>query len=305
LYKSTPESEPCALVDPLPKAILVHFSGKFKEAFPATSPLLINQSNQKTAYTLTVGTKEANLTALKWMVQCCSGRGIVQVERNTFFQYARVLEVAEALDIPILCKQLNFHMKKIAETQVPIEDVQLVYHHLPTSSPIRQLVVESIGNAIWNRTLQYAWAYRKFRDENLEYAAEVSEHLAKLRAPQIEAEKAARKEQRKEERKEKRAKHREWNARQEQRQNQCYMTMADLEQKMGATTVTKTKKIQGVEARKATNGQSYYHFNLKDLGVGRNVVVPTTQPKQWVSAYAPQPVPYTRDCPRQKDICPL
>jgi hypothetical protein len=216
-----------AIGDPLPKNVLTHLSNVMRDALvkkPGSKPLPDNNNNNnnnniitnddKTSIVLIGGAKAASFAVFKWMVSCCSGQDIQKFEDMPFIRYVRVLEVLETLDVPILKKQLTTRTKDIASRQIPANDIKAIYASVPANTPIRDLAIQSIGNAIYEKRLKNWPAYQALRTQIPEYEADIKEFLAVKRTPEIaaanDARRAAKKAYWTAKREEAKAKHEAW-----------------------------------------------------------------------------------------------
>lgn len=151
--------------------MLTHFSGYFKNRFPDANEHhdLPAGADGKTFATVYGGAKQAYMVIIKWMIESCKANTIVPVATESFFRSIYILQVAEALSVPLVEKEMQTRLERIAAVQIPIADLRLIYEHFPRGTKYRTVAIKSIGDAVFERRLR-GWAvYKKFRDECREY----------------------------------------------------------------------------------------------------------------------------------------
>lgn len=268
--------------------MLVHFSEVMNDAFSTRSDLTGLE------FTITGLLKAAWSSILKWMLLCCSAKGVTQFESMTFVNFIHVLEAASSLKVPLLCEQLRFRIEKQFEKQLHIERVKEIYKYLPPNHPFRRRAVEHICGKIRGEGLRGWHHYIQFKQENTEYEADVDACLAHLSAQDREVRqaewKAAMKEEEKKVRKEKRAfglaKKREflqYRAEQEKAGPGNYRKYADWQRDMqlarGETPESFVEKHDTVKARVGQNaggGKKWLHMPLEAVMRGGCFDLPNT-----------------------------
>lgn len=139
------------------------------------------------------GVKHAHLVVFRWMLACCKDTGVAKIDWLPFAKYIRILEAAEILHVEPVQDDMWGRMHRIAQKQVHVDDVRMVYLNYHKSSPVRQLVIRSIGDAVFERRLRNFGAYKVFKGECAEYEADIYEYLrGKRRGVYEEQQRAAR-----------------------------------------------------------------------------------------------------------------
>lgn len=122
----------------------------------------------------------------RWMGMSASAGTNIKIstvkEGLTYMDYHRVGEVAIYLDMEVLRKQSRDAMKAIAATQVPLDQVKLVYNatDIDFLSMPRRLIRESIGKARLQHRLKSAADYEAYGEENPAFRKDVEGWIAHL-----------------------------------------------------------------------------------------------------------------------------
>lgn len=169
-WRETPEAEPVMLYDSFPKNLATAFSASLNAFFhPLNQTSLTNfhQAGSK-SFTIVGGCPESHRNVLAWMLACCDGKGVQGfqfVGKHAFYSCAVAYSSACLLEVPYLQGHLKERLQKIAARQVHSEDVELIFSDPSMSGPhpIKQLVCESIGYAIWEKRLAMRSRYEKLR----------------------------------------------------------------------------------------------------------------------------------------------
>ncbi|KMU79701.1 hypothetical protein CISG_02119 [Coccidioides immitis RMSCC 3703] len=139
-------------------------------------------------------------------------------------------------------------MDKMSKSQVPIKDVRIIYENFPRDALARQIVIRSIGDAIFERRLRRWDLYKDFKLECIEYDDDIYSYIEGKKRAIREAEMLE-------------------NRRQERRRRKKggskeYQPVA----REPPQVVNKT--VQGVVTRKGRGAQpTYVRVGLEDLGV--------------------------------------
>lgn len=122
---------------------------------------------------------EAFRFILHWMLDTSkSGESEQIAETVSFTELIHCTAVNELLVVPMALKdQVNRHLAKIADDQVPIEDVKAVYAEFTADHPARSMVIESIGKAYLEERLRDENAYYKYSNENEQFKKDLQQYL--------------------------------------------------------------------------------------------------------------------------------
>ncbi|EGE79901.1 hypothetical protein, variant [Blastomyces dermatitidis ATCC 18188] len=185
LHASTQDATPQPIYDTYPLWLATHFSYYIKDCFPAKhEPTVARKGcNGTNAVTIYGGVAQAHLVVFRWMLACCKGarHGYAKIDRLPFAKYTRILEAAEILDVYAVQDDMWVRMNRMADKQIYIDDVRMVYANFPKSAPVRMLVIRSIGDALFERRLRNFGAYKAFKAECAEYEADIYEYLLERR----------------------------------------------------------------------------------------------------------------------------
>ncbi|KAM5430721.1 hypothetical protein McanMca71_005202 [Microsporum canis] len=183
MHATSPDEAPQVLFNAIPKNMIAYFSPVLKDCFPAIGVARVNRQGcdgEKVA-TLYGGLKQAFIIIFNWMTKSCEGQGLAWIERMNYTKYARVFEAAKLLCVELVSEDMLTRMNKMANTQIRIEDVRLIYQFFPKHSEPRQIVIRSIGDAVFDRRLR-AWAlYKEFKIDCREYDYDIYEYVEKKR----------------------------------------------------------------------------------------------------------------------------
>jgi cellular nucleic acid-binding protein len=116
-----------------------------------------------------------------WMLDTCkSGETEKISDQLTFTDLAHCMMVNELLAVPVVLKdQVARLLAKIADNQVPLEDVKALYARTAIDHPARSMVVESIGKAYLEQRLRDGGAYYNYYHENEEFKKDLEQHIHK------------------------------------------------------------------------------------------------------------------------------
>lgn len=168
----------------IPKSLAMYFSPVIKDCFPSKHIKHVNREgcDGKNKITVSGVIKPAYVLLFEWMLTSGKEDGRSRVSRLPFAKYARIYEAAEILQVNYVRDEMLYRMNRIADGQVPAEDVRIVYAAYPKNHLVRQIVIRSIGVAILNRTLRHWALYIDIRTDIAEYDYDISEYtMAKKR----------------------------------------------------------------------------------------------------------------------------
>ncbi|KAK2867878.1 hypothetical protein FQN49_003381 [Arthroderma sp. PD_2] len=258
MHATNRDEAPQVLFNAIPKNLIGYFSPVLKDYFPAIGTSHVNRQGCDGAKVATLygGLKQAFIIIFNWMIKSCEGRGLAWIERMNYTKYARIFEAAKMLCVEPVRSDMLARMNKMANTQIRVEEVRLIYQFFPKHSEPRQIVIRSIGDAVFGRRLR-AWAlYKEFKIECREYDNDIYEYVEAKRRAIAEEEKKQR--QIENRGRGKRTGQGQWQHNQEAEKV--------VDSKTGNQVVT--KKVAGVVSRKAKGGQpSYVKITLDKFGV--------------------------------------
>ncbi|EAS32747.1 uncharacterized protein CIMG_03771 [Coccidioides immitis RS] len=249
-HASFEDDTPTVICNAMPKAVVKHFSPFLDDCFPPADKLHVRRKGCDGATHVTIcgGVKAAFIYIFQWMLASCRGTGLQRIERLEFAQYARLHEAATLLGIPRIQQEMATRMDKMSKSQVPIKDVRIIYENFPRDALARQIVIRSIGDAIFERRLRRWDLYKDFKLECIEYDDDIYSYIEGKKRAIREAEMLE-------------------NRRQERRRRKKggskeYQPVA----REPPQVVNKT--VQGVVTRKGRGAQpTYVRVGLEDLGV--------------------------------------
>ncbi|PGG96113.1 hypothetical protein GX51_07978 [Blastomyces parvus] len=185
LHASTQDATPVPIYDTYPLWLATHFSDYMRDCFPAKHEPSVARKGCNGTDTVIVygGVAQAHLVIFRWMLACCKGprSGRTKIDRLPFAKYARILEAAEILDVYPVQDDMWTRMNRMADKQIYIDDVRMVYANFPKSASVRMLVIRSIGDALFERRLRNFRAYKEFKAECAEYEADIYAYLRERR----------------------------------------------------------------------------------------------------------------------------
>ncbi|ERF72647.1 hypothetical protein EPUS_05701 [Endocarpon pusillum Z07020] len=196
----------------VPLEALTQLSGYFRDAFPvvteASQESLIpnigpDQHNREASFapaqvahvpggpisiTIMGGDALADETfkiILRWILDTYKSGETEQIsDKLSFTDLIHCMGVAELLAVPVALKdQFYQRLAKIADDQVPLDDVKALYAHATTDHPARSMVVESVGNAYLEKRLKNRNAYYEYSDENEEFKKDLQRYMAEKNTP--------------------------------------------------------------------------------------------------------------------------
>ncbi|KAF3491579.1 uncharacterized protein GIQ15_01096 [Arthroderma uncinatum] len=257
MHAINPKEAPQVLFDAIPKNMVTYFSAVLKDCFPSKDTGHANRPgcDGKEIATVYGGLKQAFIIVFDWMVKSCEGRGLIWIERMNYTKYARIFEAAKLLDVELVYNDMLARMNKMANTQIRVEEVRKIYQSFPKNSEPRQIVIRSIGDAVFDRRLR-AWAlYKEFKIECREYDDDIYEYVQSKHRVIAE------------ERKQRQVRNRGNMRRAGQSQPQQDKEVENTPDPKAEDQVV-TKKVTGVVSRKGKGGHpSYVKITLDKFGV--------------------------------------
>lgn len=250
------------LYDEIPKDVVTHFSTMLKDCFPPPDQHHASRlgCDGKTSATVYGGVKPAFIAIFNWMLKSCEGTGLSRIDFVNFAKYARIFEAATILGVSIVRNDMLTRMNRMADKQIRIDDVKIIYGSFAKESVPRQIVIRSIGDAVFDRRIIGWQPYKDFRMECYDYDDDIYEYVQAKRNAVARAEKAERLE----------AQRRKGKS--EARQNG---TNKHRDSKKPYTSESGTpeeqvviKKVSAIVSRKGKKGQpSYAKIPLEQFGV--------------------------------------
>ncbi|KKY24786.1 hypothetical protein UCRPC4_g02316 [Phaeomoniella chlamydospora] len=182
-YRPYDEVETQVLYDNFPRNVLITFSKLFQAQFPPVRQVSVTDMTKPMAQTAVIvgGRIEAYREIFTWMLECCQGRGLQdfpRVQREMYWRYATVVEASQILQIDILLYEITERLTAIGRAQVHSEDVRKVFLTLPKGNIVRNLIIESIGNAILERRLKAWTVYNTVQEEFPDFEHGLDNYLA-------------------------------------------------------------------------------------------------------------------------------
>ncbi|EFQ98115.1 hypothetical protein MGYG_01153 [Nannizzia gypsea CBS 118893] len=258
MHAASPNDTPQVLLNVIPRNLIAYFSPVLKDCFPTANIAHVNRRgcDRRTIATIYGSLKPAFIIIFSWMMKSCEGQGLVWIERMNYTKYARVFEAAKILSVDLVCEDMLNRMNKMANTQIHVDDVMLIYHFFPKESEPRQIVIRSIGDAVFERRLR-GWAqYKEFKIQCRDYDYDIYEYVERKRRD-------AAKEKRKQRQFENKSKRRLAG------KNQLPQAWEaeDTKDQQASDKVT-AKKVTGVVSRKGKGGKpTYVSVTLDKFGV--------------------------------------
>lgn len=149
-------------------------------------------SDGETVATVYGGAKPAFITIFEWMLKSCEGTGLSRIEFVNFAKYAHIFEAATILGTSIVRNDMLTRMNRMADKQIRIDDVKAIYKDFAKGSVPRQIVIRSIGDAVFDRRIIDWKPYKNFRIECHAYDDDIYEYVQTKRSAVARAEKAER-----------------------------------------------------------------------------------------------------------------
>lgn len=266
-------------------------SGHFAKAFNALplSQIPLSELKPKSDSTVVIegGRFEVYRDILAWILRCGEAGKTVTfrwLSSPCFFDYGLVLLACEKLQVNVLQAQVLIRMQDIAALQVHSVDVERVFSAIPGPHNFRDMICQSIGQAMWEGRLQAMAAYKRLFGIK-EYAEfkdgtdAVYEKLEKQWHKTLEGKIA------KKEKEEKDQKAEEKREAAEQRREQTFKRAAAKRHNVEPSQITRIGKKEytvstaGRQVRKGQGGRpGFVQLDLDTLGVTRREFRPAESP---------------------------
>jgi hypothetical protein len=188
-HQESEGSEPVLGYEAFPKALAIAFSGYIAKAFNAVPlsqiPLSEMKPKSKTQVLIKGGKRHVHEEVLDWIYSCGkAGKTVTFRWFNTpaFYDYALVYLSCQKLEVNVLQAQVQARMRDIAAIQVHSIDVERVFTAFSGLHMFKDMVNQSIGQALWDRRLQAYGAYKALlkMEEYSEFKAGTDDVYAKL-----------------------------------------------------------------------------------------------------------------------------
>lgn len=167
-HQATEDGDEKVLMYPaFPKELAIAFSGYVAKAFNALPLSQIPASEMKpkseSQVTITGGKLEAHEEVLNWILRCGQAGKTVSFrwfQSPAFHDYGMVFFSCEKLQVNVLQAQILARMQNIAAVQVHSIDVERVFSTIFGPHKFKQMICQSIGQAMWDGRLKAAGAYK-------------------------------------------------------------------------------------------------------------------------------------------------
>jgi Skp family chaperone for outer membrane proteins len=167
-HQATEDGDEKVLMYPaFPKELAIAFSGYVAKAFNAVPLSQIPASEMKpkseSQVTITGGKLEAHEEVLNWILRCGQAGKTVTFrwfQSPAFHDYGMVFLSCEKLQVNVLQAQILARMQNIAAVQVHSIDVERVFSTILGPHKFKQMICQSIGQAMWDGRLKAAAAYK-------------------------------------------------------------------------------------------------------------------------------------------------
>jgi hypothetical protein len=166
-HQATEDGEKVILYENFPKDLAVTFSGFVAKAFNAVPlsqiPLSEPKPKSATSFLIKGGKREVHEEVLEWILACGkAGRTVAfrWLPSPAFYHYGLVLLSCQKLQINVLATQIQTRMRDVAAFQVHSIDVERVFTSFLGPHTYKDMVCESIGQALWEGRLQAFGAYK-------------------------------------------------------------------------------------------------------------------------------------------------
>lgn len=167
LHQATEESEAVVIQSAFPKELAIALSGFFARAFDALplSQIPVSELKPKSKSTVVIqgGEVESHREVLDWILSCGKAGKTVAfrwLQAPSFYHYALVFLSCEKLQVSVLQAQVLARMKDIAAVQVHSIDVERVFSSISGPHRFKDMICQSIGQAMWEKRLLAIGAYK-------------------------------------------------------------------------------------------------------------------------------------------------
>ncbi|KAI2082711.1 hypothetical protein LOZ36_005828 [Ophidiomyces ophidiicola] len=248
LYAADIDDTPTVIFNAIPKAVVTQFSSFLGDCFPSCDKVHVSRKgcDGKTYTTIFGGVKPAFVCIFQWMLSSCKNQTFQNIDRFEFAKYARLYEAAVLLGISRIENEMVFRMELLAKGQVPIQDVKIIYANFPKECLPRQIVIRSIGDALFERRLRRCALYKDFKLQCAEYDKDIYGYIQEKKAAIREEEMAK-----------KRGGKKKQNSNEGKPGEDC-----------GEAPQIIIKRVQAVTARKDHGGKpTYFRIGLEEFGI--------------------------------------
>jgi hypothetical protein len=279
LYQAAPDSETDVLYASFPKDLAVALSPYIARALnedPLNQSSVADLKPKPSSVTIKGGILQAHGEVLKWIFNCGkAGKTVTwhSSQVHTFYQYAMMVLSCEKLQVAYLPAQLMNRIENIASRQVHSVEVAKIFTHINGPHKIKQVVCESIANAMWENKCQAVHAYNELcnQEKFKEFADGLDAHYKRrerefFKTPEG---KAAKKEQ-----EEKRGKAKENRQAAKERRENNFKRAVARRHNVEEDKITPTGKgnytlsTQGTRVRKGQGEKpGFVKLNLASLGI--------------------------------------
>jgi hypothetical protein len=166
-HQETEGSEPVVVCEAFPKALAIAFSGYIAKAFnpvPLSQIPISELKPKSTTQVLMKGGKQYVLEeVLDWIYSCGKAGKTVTFRwfsSPAFFDYALIYLACQKLEVSVLQAQVQTRMRDIAALQVHSIDVERIFTAFSGPHMFKDMVNQSIGQAMWEDRLQAYGAYK-------------------------------------------------------------------------------------------------------------------------------------------------
>lgn len=167
LHQATENGQPVVLYPAFPKELAIACSGYFAKALNAVPlsqiPLAELKPKSETQVLIKGGNAQYHGEVLEWILSCGKAGKTVPFRwfsSPAFHAYSLVYLSCAKLQVPVLQAQVQARMRDIAAKQVHSLDVERVYSSFAGPHMFKDMVSESIGQAMWDGRLQAMGAYK-------------------------------------------------------------------------------------------------------------------------------------------------
>lgn len=167
LHQETDGAKATPIHSAFPKDLAMAFSGYVARAFKpvqqSEAPVAEIQSESDLSVTIKGGKFHVVYEIFKWIFECGQAGKIIPfswLKSPAFHNYSLVLLACEELEIDSLKGQVLIRMRDIAKVQVHSTDVERVFSSFDGPHRDKDMVCQSIGQALWDGRLKAYPAYQ-------------------------------------------------------------------------------------------------------------------------------------------------
>lgn len=166
-HQATKDGPKFVLHQAFPKDLAIAFSTYMSRAFNAVplSQISLSQLTPRSESTVVIkgGRLDIHREVLDWILACGKAGKTVTfrwLQVPAFYNYSLVLLSCEKLGVNVLQGQIQARMRDIAVIQVHSVDVERVFSFLSGPHPLKDMVCQSIGQAMFDGRLKAFGAYK-------------------------------------------------------------------------------------------------------------------------------------------------